>query len=341
MFTLTPGRVTSPAKDQLGHLRVLDGWRGISILAVLACHLLPLGPKAWRLNDAAGVFGMAIFFCLSGFLITSFLLKEPSVKAFLIRRLCRIVPLAWLAIPIGLAMAHASSPFYWHSFLFVANYPPFFLTPVTAHFWSLCVEMQFYAGIALIYGVLGKRALYWALPLSCLAATAWRVHVGAYVSIITQERIDEILAGAVMALVYHSHFRLWLGKVPTVVLLLLYFVSTHPDSLMVNYSRPYLAAILVGSTLSRDTLLTPLLTARPLAYIASISYALYVWHPLVADTWLGSGAKIVKYLKRPLLFAAVFAVAHASTFWYERHWIEAGKRWSRRSSGKRDQAQVA
>ena len=39
-------------------LPVLNGWRGLSIVMVLAAHLLPLGPKAWKLNYSAGIFGM-------------------------------------------------------------------------------------------------------------------------------------------------------------------------------------------------------------------------------------------------------------------------------------------
>jgi hypothetical protein len=57
---------------------VLDGWRAISILMVLAAHLLPLGPKVFQLNVAAGLFGMVLFFNLSGFLITHFLLNRPD-----------------------------------------------------------------------------------------------------------------------------------------------------------------------------------------------------------------------------------------------------------------------
>jgi peptidoglycan/LPS O-acetylase OafA/YrhL len=201
--------------------------------------------------------------------------------------------------------------------------------------------MQFYMGIALVYGLFGRRGLYWALPLGCLAITALRVYAGAYASIVTHQRIDEILAGGVMALVYASDFKRWLGKLPTILILLLFVISTHPASLMANYFRPYFAALLVGSTLARDTRLTPLLATRPLAYIAGISFALYVWHPLLTHTWLGSGSTFVKYLKRPLLVAAVFASAHASTFWYEKHWIEAGRRWSRLTSRKLGQEQVA
>src|ERR1700728_347417 len=104
-------------KDQGRHFKVLDGWRGLSILAVLAAHLLPLGPSVWGLNAAAGVLGMALFFCLSGFLITNFLLRHSSVVDFLIRRLCRILPLAWLALLVGLWLAHAGADMYLPNFL--------------------------------------------------------------------------------------------------------------------------------------------------------------------------------------------------------------------------------
>lgn len=82
------------------HLAVLDGWRGISILLVLATHLLPLGPKAWRLNEMTGPMGMALFFTLSGFLITRFLQRDAGLIDFLSRRLFRIVPLAWLTLTV-------------------------------------------------------------------------------------------------------------------------------------------------------------------------------------------------------------------------------------------------
>jgi peptidoglycan/LPS O-acetylase OafA/YrhL len=87
---------------------VLDGWRGISILLVLATHLLPLGPKSWQLNFTFGPMGMALFFTLSGFLITNFLLQRPSVTDFLIRRIARIVPLAWLCMAIALLWLRGS-----------------------------------------------------------------------------------------------------------------------------------------------------------------------------------------------------------------------------------------
>lgn len=56
--------------------------------------------------------------------------------------------------------------------------------------------------------------------------------------------------------------------------------------------------------------------------------ALYVVHGLLTATWLGSGDDLVKYLKRPLLLAATFGLAHLSTFYFEARFIAWGKRLS-------------
>src|SRR5690348_1409993 len=72
---------------------MLDGWRATSIVLVLGAHLLPIGPKSLKLNEAVAAMGMALFFTLSGFLITRFLAAEhATVRVFVIRRFFRIVP---------------------------------------------------------------------------------------------------------------------------------------------------------------------------------------------------------------------------------------------------------
>src|SRR5579864_2417844 len=90
----------SPGLTRIRHERIpiLDGWRAVSILAVLGAHLLPIGPKWLHLNDEAGAFGMALFFTLSGFLIVSFLDAGMPVKTFLLKRCARVVPLSWAAM---------------------------------------------------------------------------------------------------------------------------------------------------------------------------------------------------------------------------------------------------
>jgi peptidoglycan/LPS O-acetylase OafA/YrhL len=96
------------ARQRSGYIPSLDGWRALSILAVMCCHseLFSVG----RLNDSwlqmNGGDGVEMFFALSGILICSRLLKEEtklgaiSLRSFYTRRLFRIQPaaLSYLAI---------------------------------------------------------------------------------------------------------------------------------------------------------------------------------------------------------------------------------------------------
>lgn len=316
--------------DNPNRFAVLDGWRGLSILFVLATHLLPLGPKAWQLNATAGPLGMALFFTLSGYLITHFLLNHAGVVNFLIRRFFRIVPLAWLYLALALTLNRAPGESWLAHFLFYANWPPERVGGITSHIWSLCVEVQFYVAIALLVALLRQRGLL-LLPLLCGAFTLYRVSHEVHVAINTYYRVDEILAGCILALIFDNRLgetpRKWLGDANQLVLFVLLLVSCHPASGFMNYLRPYLAAMLVGATLFNGrTRLAGALDNQALFYIAAISYALYVIHPLLAHSWLGSGEGVEKYLKRPLLFIALFALAHLSTYHFEHRWIAFGKR---------------
>ncbi len=331
-------------------LAVLDGWRGISILLVLAAHMLPLGPKAWRLNDAAGPMGMALFFTLSGFLITRFLLHKPSITDFLIRRVFRIVPLAWLTMAILLLANLVPTGYAVPNLLFYANLPPQTLIPVAGHLWSLCIEMQFYVGIALLVAALGRPGLL-LVPLLCLAVTGHRIATDApFDDIVTWRRVDEILAGATLALCFEGRFgpmpaRLWRllsqhAMLLIAVLLLLLALGSHPSAGWFKFARPYVAAALVGVTLLVPSVpLGAVLRCRALAYVAATSYALYVVHQPLMFTWLGEGDKFTRYLKRPLLLATVFALAHLSTFQFERRCSAWGHRFSahlaRRNAARR------
>lgn len=311
---------------------VLDGWRGLSILSVLACHLLPLGPHFLQLNYAAGVLGMSLFFTLSGFLVTHFLIGRPNVIDFLVRRFFRILPLAWLYILIVLLLNPVSRDVWFAHVFFYANYPPKPLIHVTDHLWSLCVEMHFYIGLALLVAVFKKHGLL-LIPLICLTITAIRVVNHEHVSVITHFRVDEILAGSILALIFHQKLGMviynMMSKINYIYVLVLLLISCHPDAGFMNYFRPYFAAALVGATLfNQSTRFTRFLEHKWLFYIASISFALYVIHPLLVSTWLGSGDVIEKYSKRPLLFMALFLCAHVSTFYYEQKVMAWGKQFS-------------
>ncbi|MDO9179052.1 MAG: hypothetical protein Q7U16_12175, partial [Agitococcus sp.] len=196
------------------------------------------------------------------------------------------------------------------------------------------VEMHFYIGLALLVAMLKKKGLL-LIPLICIAITAIRVFNHEYVSVITHLRVDEILAGASLALIYNHQLG---GKVYNIIskvnyayVVPLLLISCHEYAGSMNYLRPYFAATLVGATLfNQDTKFARLLENKLLFYIASISFALYVIHPLLASTWLGSGDITEKYSKRPLLFLVLFLSAHVSTFYYEQKAIAWGKGFSQK-----------
>lgn len=310
--------------------RSLDGWRAVSILFVLAGHLLPLGPKSWSLNGAFAGSGMALFFILSGFLITTLLLQDSNVKHFLIRRFMRIVPLAWLVLIVTLVLTSAPLSLYPSHLLFYGNLWDVSLVKPASHFWSLCVEMQFYVGIALLVALFGTRAL-WALPVICLTVTGYRILNSVEMAVATQFRIDEILAGCILALAYHrlrTKAQLVFLNINSIYLLPVLLLSAHDGGGALNYLRPYIAMLVIGATLFKtdNAWWNRWLDHAVLKYIATISYALYVIHGGLRETWLASGDVVTRYVKRPLFFTVTFALAHMSTFYFEKYWIALGKR---------------
>ncbi|OIR03134.1 acyltransferase family protein [mine drainage metagenome] len=319
----------------VNRFKVLDGWRGVSISFVLAGHLLPLGPKSWQMNAAVAAAGMALFFILSGFLITNMLLKDQNIGSFLIRRFMRIIPLAWLCLLITLISNSSKFETFLPHFLFYANWEPMALTHETSHYWSLCVEMQFYILIAILVSVFKSRA-FMLLPILCVAVTANRYLNGVEIAINTYYRIDEILAGCVLALLfnYGDSVKRYISLFNPVYMLPLLLLSAHPAGGVINYLRPYIAMLLIGSTLFKTEMVwwNKWLTNALLVYLASISYALYVIHGGLRFTWLGEGESLLKYAKRPILFATTFLLAHLSTFYYEKYWIDLGKKVTSKSA---------
>lgn len=316
------------------HIRVLDGWRAVSIVLVLLTHLAPLGGNG---NISVGVFGMAVFFTLSGFLITSTLLKPgATTTGFLVRRIFRILPLMWAYLLVVFLFDPQTIHSWVAHFLFFANLPPAQIQGPTDHLWSICVEMQFYLGIAMLFAFFGKRGLL-VLPLLALVVTVLRISNGIHASSLTWYRVDEILAGCILALVFHGE----LGRFGALVVDGLSRVPQWPLAALaalsssyafgyyewVSYARPYLAGMLVGATLlNQRTSMSRWLGHKALVYAATISYALYVLHVGLINTWLGEGDLATKYSKRPLLLVVLFVLAHLSTFHFERPMIAVGRR---------------
>ena len=321
-------------------LPVLDGLRAISILLVLATHMLPEGPKILRLNDTTGAMGMSLFFALSGFLIMSGLRHNADVPEFMVKRLSRIVPLAYAYTFFVFSFLYFDPKDMLWTASFLVNYFTEYLNGYNGHFWSLCVEVQFYIAIALVILCVGRRGIWIVWP-ACLAITALRINAGAYIALETHLRGDEILAGACLATLYQNT---WSGRarypnVLIIVTVLLWLVSSSPYSGWCQYLRPYATVSLLAVILCLgDTLLATFLASRPMRYIAATSYALYVIHPLTIHGWWNEGSIFDRYvLKRPISFAMTFAAAHISTFYWERPWLQAGRQWIKHRRVRRAQ----
>ena len=137
----------------------LDGIRALAILMVMGMHTLQQyaagGPVPLAFFVVLnGSLGVAIFFVLSGYLITRLLLLEfdrtgsVRLRRFFLKRALRILPplyvylgVLWLIALTGrLALSHLdlfSSLFFLHDYALRSSYS-------TEHLWSLAVEEQFY-----------------------------------------------------------------------------------------------------------------------------------------------------------------------------------------------------
>jgi peptidoglycan/LPS O-acetylase OafA/YrhL len=309
---------------------VLDGLRATSILLVLAGHMLPLGPKFLQLNETAATMGMSLFFALSGFLIATLLLHNPDVVEFAAKRLGRIVPLAYAYTLLVFIFFHWDPEALFWTAVFLVNYVPSHLINYNAHLWSLCVEVQFYVTIALVV-LLGGRSAIWIVWPACLAVTAMRVSEGAYIHIQTHLRVDEILAGACVATIYNNSWkdRLFLPTTTVCVAAVAWFLSASPHAGWFQYLRPYSTGSLMAAVLCHgNTRLARLLASTWMRYVATISYALYVIHPLSVHGWFNQGSALDRYLlKRPLSFSLTFIAAHLSTFYWERPCLDRVNKW--------------
>jgi peptidoglycan/LPS O-acetylase OafA/YrhL len=215
-------------RPTLGHVGALDGIRALAVAAVVLYHG---GVTAVR----GGFLGVDVFFVLSGFLITSLLLRELErggrlrFGRFYERRARRLLPalvvlVVLVALYASLAVPGGSEPSLpgqivgtmayvgnWtlitaHATYFTQGLPP---SPLQ-HTWSLAIEEQFYlVWPALLVGlrVLTRRraplgATCIAGSIACAAFTALRYEQGASVNALyfaTQTHATTMLLGAALA----------------------------------------------------------------------------------------------------------------------------------------------
>ena len=185
-----------PVGSDQRYMPGLDGLRAIAVLAVIAFH----EQFSWA---PGGLLGVALFFTLSGYLITDLLLSRwlatgrAQLGNFWARRARRLLPAlfvmlaivtAWVTLldrarladlrgAVGAAATYSSN---WYLIVQGQSYFARFAPPQPLdHLWSLAVEEQFYliwpwillAGLYLIRRRRSAAAIRWlALPTLALAA---------------------------------------------------------------------------------------------------------------------------------------------------------------------------
>lgn len=348
--------------DRARNIPSLDGLRAVSVLLVLFAHAAEtrgfpdLGWARW-IPERCGELGVKVFFVISGFLITSLLVRELettggiSLRDFYLRRAFRIFPVYYFYLAIaftlpalGAASLRPHDAFFSLTYLMNYHYDRAWNV---GHGWSLSVEEQFYllwpavmcfAGprrrvqVAMAVVVVGPiaRAASWAIQLrlggenvgigqtfptvadalavGCLLAL-WRDRIASWT------RYNALLRSRVFALVPLAALAAMLG---TRVLAFNHTIAQTILNVAVCVTIDRCARIPGGAVIR-------LLNARPVAFIGTLSYSIYIWQQPFMNPSITS-----PLLRFPLNLAFVFPVALASYYLIEKPFLRLRVRVQRR-----------
>ena len=313
----------------------LDGLRAVAIILVLCGHTLQF------IFPIAGWIGVDIFFVLSGYLITSILVRELqetgqiSFGNFYARRALRLLPaLSILAICqfVRSIFSHDGHEIREATLVGVAYIENWNLiwgwwpTDYMGATWSLSVEEQFYLlwPMMLVF-LVSRRPLAW-LSAGVLAMTVAEIlfwhgggvgteHALQYSSGI---RPVGLLIGAGLAF---GKWRLPAWTAPAALSMIAVIALTADRSAFVFLAAPLAislaTAVLIVCTYQASPV-TDILSLAPLRYIGKISYGLYLYH--VPIFFLGEKHKLHLpfYLHGVGLLALVFAAAALSYEFVEK-----------------------
>ncbi|MET7074673.1 acyltransferase family protein [Trueperella pyogenes] len=230
----------STMADHGGYIRGLDGLRALAVTAVIAYHVFPGVVQG-------GFLGVDVFFVISGFLITTLLLREErehgyiNLKAFWQRRIRRLIPalvaLILVVVPsallihrdllVGVRRQVAGALTFSTNWLEIAHGSSYFdqTTPnLFKNFWSLAIEEQFYLFWPLIMLVVLALMPNWRARLALASALA-------------------LTSGGLMMVLYN-------GKNLTT---LYYGTHTHMFGLAIGIGLAFLWADPDGSVLARES----------------------------------------------------------------------------------------
>jgi len=179
-----PHTLAAAADEQapLQRLDWMEGLRGLAVVAVLVHHLLT--PNALRATNGfldLGVFGVVVFFCISGYIIpySVLRLRERAALRFAVARMFRLYPAYWLSLLIAVWAFHPGA----HQLALNVTMAQRFLGERDAIgvYWTLQVELIFYAIIGLLLATRSvlRRGVYPVLALT-FAVLAVAMAAGRY-----------------------------------------------------------------------------------------------------------------------------------------------------------------
>jgi peptidoglycan/LPS O-acetylase OafA/YrhL len=319
---------TEGSRGERRHVLALDGVRGVAIVMVLCVHFIGDSPAYTALTRVMvklanyGIWGVDLFFVLSGFLITGILYDSKGsahyFRDFYVRRTLRIFPLYYgvLALlfivlpalpspyPAGLAESAHHQGWLWlyASNIYLAIRRTWAL-PYVGHFWSLAVEEQFYLVWPIVVFYISRRWLLGVCVAVTVLALALRSTLGLAGGdamaqlVLTPCRFDALCVGGFLALAVRSRglarvahvARLSLGPLFCLILLASGLNAIRGSlSSVVLPVRGTLIALTFGALLvttlaaPTESILSRVLRGRVLCFLGTRSYGIYVFHGILA-----------------------------------------------------------
>ncbi|MEA5575964.1 acyltransferase [Anabaena sp. UHCC 0451] len=344
---------TTPQKQ--GYIPALDGIRAIAILLVLFAHSVIFDQFTWlrSIGFQLGLFGVSIFFVLSGYLITRLLIQEEeqtgniSLKFFYIRRAFRLLPalylylfVVWVLWIMGLL---PDNP--WHSFISSLLYIRNLIGrgDATNHIWSLSFEQQFYFLWPITITLFRQqniRRLVIAFIL-ILTVVVWRCYaitnnLATYgdVYIRTDFRLDSPLIGCAIAIIEKikprliirfnsSPFRSDMLLITAIMLMICWMTIQLQIGIVWSIDSTITSLIagivVISQIVHYDSFGKRFLTLPPLIFIGKISYGLYLWQGLFLGLQVGAFGVMRKF---PIDLILSFSSALISYFFLEKRLLK-------------------
>jgi peptidoglycan/LPS O-acetylase OafA/YrhL len=311
----------------------LDGIRALAILMVFLDHFgggSHGGHFLQVVNQIRlyGWLGVDIFFVLSGFLITGILFDtrfdSHYFKRFFLRRSVRIFPIFYLVVLLLLILTpilhyhlragHLLFLIYLGNFIGNYDFSYYnFISPVhqsmrfnVAHFWSLCVEEQFYMFWPLVVWLVKDRLRLIRVSVGIIIATcllrALMLHF--FGPTLTERwvvrslpfRLDSLVIGGVLALLLRGpNADAWQRRCRALFFIsLLATVTVFRTGGYDHYWFPTIgftlialcSAGLVGMTIRTGSVSFRVFNRKPFRTLGKYSYGFYVYHDIFGWTWI-------------------------------------------------------